>query len=215
MFTLLEYGTSVQVQLLCRAPSSSSIAWTQFGCLKIAFNIFGSLIGFILVVVNARDVPTSGLSHSLLHYDHGMRVQSVLLRGCFCTNISSFLFDRLSQYLLTLDFNHYNKVDPPLFIYNNGDVLILLFVYIDNTIIIGSNATLMESLITQLGQEFALKDLETVLHHFLSLEVKYFPDGLFLAQTKYTRHLLERSKMLARVLEDKYSSCNQSSNSTS
>lgn len=89
-----------------------------------------------------------------------------------------------SHYLLTVDF-YCSKVNPSLFIYKNGDVRILLLAYVDDVIVVNSNANLIESLITQLDQEFALKHLGT-LHYFLGLEVKYFVGGLFLEQTKYT-----------------------------
>ncbi|KAL6329375.1 hypothetical protein AAG906_017685 [Vitis piasezkii] len=68
---------------------------------------------------------------------------------------------------------HNCKANPSLFIYKNGDVRILLLAYVDDVTVVSSNANLIESLITQLDQEFALKHLGT-LHYFLGLEVKYF-----------------------------------------
>ncbi|RVX04529.1 hypothetical protein CK203_023455 [Vitis vinifera] len=67
---------------------------------------------------------------------------------------------------------HNCKVNPSLFIYKNGDVRILLLAYVDDVIVVNSNANLIESLITQLDQEFALKHLGT-LHYFLGLESKW------------------------------------------
>ena len=46
-----------------------------------------------------------------------------------------------------------------------------------------------------MSSEFSLKDLGS-LHYFLGLEVKYFPNGLFVSQTKYTKDLLEHTKMM-------------------
>ncbi|KAJ9678616.1 hypothetical protein PVL29_020712 [Vitis rotundifolia] len=53
----------------------------------------------------------------------------------------------------------------------------------------------MSDLISTLSSEFSLKDLGS-LHYFLGLEVKHLPNGLFVSQTKYTRDLLEHTKMM-------------------
>ena len=89
-----------------------------------------------------------------------------------------------------------NKADPSLFIYKKANDLILLLVYVDDVIITGNNATLVQKFIHDLGHDFALKDLGA-LHYFLGIEVKYFTSGLFLSQSKYTKDLLTRTNMLA------------------
>ncbi|RVW23768.1 putative mitochondrial protein [Vitis vinifera] len=59
----------------------------------------------------------------------------------------------------------------------------------------GNDNNIISDLINTLSSEFSLKDLRS-LHYFLGLEVKYLPNGLLVSQTKYTRDLLEHTKML-------------------
>ncbi|KAK0582010.1 hypothetical protein LWI29_020396 [Acer saccharum] len=59
----------------------------------------------------------------------------------------------------------------------------------------GNNEESIQVLINQLNSEFALKDLGE-LHYFLGLEVQYFPGGITLSQSKYTKDLLNRAKLL-------------------
>lgn len=59
---------------------------------------------------------------------------------------------------------------------------------------IGNNDEFIKSTIQKLSQEFAVKDLGR-LHYFLSLEIKYITDGIFITQTKYIKDILARSKM--------------------
>ncbi|XP_071721811.1 uncharacterized mitochondrial protein AtMg00810-like [Rutidosis leptorrhynchoides] len=69
-----------------------------------------------------------------------------------------------------------------------------LLVYVDDIILTGNNPSLISKLIQRLNKEFALKDLGK-LHYFLGLEIKYFPGGLTLSQTKYPRDLPTKENM--------------------
>ncbi|KAH9669465.1 retrovirus-related pol polyprotein from transposon RE1 [Citrus sinensis] len=103
-------------------------------------------------------------------------------------------FDRLSHYLLQLGFIC-SKADSSLFIFHNNDSLILMLIYVDDIVVIGNNTFLIDQLIHQLSIEFALKDLGQ-LHFFLGLEIRYFSGGIYVSQTKYTKDLLTKAKML-------------------
>ncbi|KAJ9676055.1 hypothetical protein PVL29_024850 [Vitis rotundifolia] len=103
-------------------------------------------------------------------------------------------FDRLSQCFLHLGF-YYGKTDSSLFILRKGQSIVLLLIYVDDIIVTSNDNNIISDLISTLSSEFPLKDLGS-LHYFLGLEVKHLPNWLFVSQTKYTRDLLEHTKMM-------------------
>ncbi|RVW13235.1 Retrovirus-related Pol polyprotein from transposon RE1 [Vitis vinifera] len=103
-------------------------------------------------------------------------------------------FDRPSQCLLHLGF-YCGKAYSSLFILHKGQSIVLQLIYVDDIIVTGNDNNIISDLISTLSSEFSLKDLGS-LHYFLGLEVKYLPNGLFVSQTKYTRDLLEHTKMM-------------------
>ncbi|RVW77710.1 putative mitochondrial protein [Vitis vinifera] len=60
---------------------------------------------------------------------------------------------------------------------------------------ISNDKNFISDLINTLSSEFSPKDLRS-LHYFLGLKVKYLPNGSFVSQIKYTRDLLEHTKMM-------------------
>jgi len=72
-------------------------------------------------------------------------------------------------------------------------LLIILLIYVDDILIIGTSSSYIFSLIQNLGRLFSMKDLGP-LHYFLGLEAVYSTIGLHLTQTKYTMDLLFRTK---------------------
>ena len=71
----------------------------------------------------------------------------------------------------------------------------MLLIYVDDIVVTGNDNNIISDLINILGSEFSLKDLGS-LHYLLGLEVKNLPNGLFVSQTKYTRDLIEHTKMM-------------------
>lgn len=70
-----------------------------------------------------------------------------------------------------------------------------MLIYVDDIILTGNLPSTIDSLITMLGNEFALKYLSP-LHYFLGIEVPHTPKGLFLCQSKYTINILAKMHML-------------------
>ncbi|KAJ0834758.1 putative RNA-directed DNA polymerase [Helianthus annuus] len=70
-----------------------------------------------------------------------------------------------------------------------------LLVYVDDLILTGNQPSTIQSFISCLNREFAIKDLGK-LNYFLGLEVTYTQKGLFLNQSKYALDILTRAKML-------------------
>lgn len=58
-------------------------------------------------------------------------------------------FDKFSTCLMKLEFRC-SQADSSMFVYNYGKHLIIILVYVDDVIIIGSNAAIMQSFIDKL-----------------------------------------------------------------
>ena len=80
-------------------------------------------------------------------------------------------YTKLSTYMLKCGFQG-SKSDTLVFFSNKGSSIIILLIYVDDIIITSSHSVLVNSLINQLHNQFALKDLGSlsyfkllVLHH--------------------------------------------------
>ncbi|CAM8908569.1 unnamed protein product [Rhodiola kirilowii] len=86
--------------------------------------------------------------------------------------------------------------DHSLFTYaHNGDFLILL-VYVDDIVIIGTSATLIDDVKAFIHSTFRIKDLGQ-LKYFLGIEVARSNEGIFINQRKYAMDLLSEAGLLA------------------
>jgi len=104
-------------------------------------------------------------------------------------------YTRLNNFLLSIGF-HASKVDTSLFIFSVGSNICYLLVYVDDILLMGNNAILLQRLIQLLSSEFKLRDLGDV-HYFLGIEVQCTGLGLMLCQHKYTLDILTRADMLS------------------
>jgi hypothetical protein len=102
-------------------------------------------------------------------------------------------FSRISKKLIDLDF-HGSKADTSLFYFNKGDTLMFVLIYVDDIIVVSSKQETATTLLHNLQQEFALKDLGD-LHYFLGIEVNKCTDGIVLTQGKYVSDLLKNACM--------------------
>ncbi|RVW52182.1 Retrovirus-related Pol polyprotein from transposon RE1 [Vitis vinifera] len=102
-------------------------------------------------------------------------------------------FHKLREALHTWGFIS-STLDTSLFIYKHNDNFLLLLVYVDDLLITGNNAPLIQTLIQDLHNRFALKDLGLV-KDFLGFEALRITTGLHLTQSKYMIDLLTRTKM--------------------
>ncbi|XP_026433829.1 uncharacterized protein LOC113331324 [Papaver somniferum] len=73
----------------------------------------------------------------------------------------------------------------------------ILLVYVDDIILVGSSDSLLSSFITSLKTAFAMKDLGP-LHHFLGIEATFDTSStkLLLTQNKYSLELLKKHDMM-------------------
>lgn len=102
-------------------------------------------------------------------------------------------FDKFSNFLLRFGFDC-SFPDPSLFIYHRGSDVIYLLLYVDDIIVTGNNASLLETFLGCLNREFRMKDMGDV-HYFLGIQVHHTTYGLLLTQTKYAQDLLVSAGM--------------------
>ena len=86
-------------------------------------------------------------------------------------------------------------MDLSLFVYSHGNALLYFLVYIDDSIITGSDPSLVDTIIWQLDSKFSTKDLR-VLSFFCGVEVLTTSTRLLLSQQKYFIDLLSKHNML-------------------
>ncbi|CAL2238107.1 unnamed protein product [Prunus armeniaca] len=101
---------------------------------------------------------------------------------------------RFTSYLPTLGFT-LSHSDPSLFVKHTCTDIVLLLIYVDDIIVTSSSSTLVQSIITDLGEAFDMKDMGK-LNYFLGLEISYLSNGdIFVNQAKYLQDLLKKAAM--------------------
>lgn len=88
-----------------------------------------------------------------------------------------------------------SMIDASMFILSITSTLIIILVYIEDIIILVSDSSLIQQLISSLDSHFTLKDLRQ-LSYFFGLEVHYTHSELHLSQTKYIKDLFTCANML-------------------
>lgn len=97
-------------------------------------------------------------------------------------------FDKFRSTLLQFSFKQ-SQYDSSLFLCKTTIDIVLLLVYVDDIVIIGTYSALIARLQQHLQASFHMKDLGP-LTYFLGLEVHYDSLGISLNQHKYTQDLL-------------------------
>ena len=104
-------------------------------------------------------------------------------------------FDRFSRVIRMAGYSQ-GKSDHIMFYQHlNGGGVIILIVYVDDIIIIGSNEAEIQRLKGVLSIEFEVKDLGK-LKYFLGMEVARSKEDIVVSQRKYTLDLLSEVGML-------------------
>ena len=78
-----------------------------------------------------------------------------------------------------------------MFVYSCNSHQVYFLVYVDDLLITGHSAPLVQWIISSLDRRFSIKDLG-LLYFFLDVEVISTTDGIFLSQHKYVQDLLAR-----------------------
>lgn len=104
-------------------------------------------------------------------------------------------FDRFKATMINQWHFQHSKSDNSLFYkWINGHVILVL-VYVDDIILTGSNSYLIQQVIQDMHQTFALKDLGD-LNYFMGIEVVKSANGLYLSQAKYIVDILAKHGMV-------------------
>ena len=78
---------------------------------------------------------------------------------------------------------------------HSSHVTLVLFLYVDDMLLTGSDSKLLVDFINILHFEFDVKDLGSV-HHFLSIKVQRYTNTLHLSQTHYDHTILDKAQMM-------------------
>lgn len=97
-------------------------------------------------------------------------------------------FKKLSDALLRFGFLQ-SYEDYSLFSYNHGNMELRVLIYVDDLLICGNDAHMLQRFKDYLSRCFSMKDLGN-LKYFLGIEVSRGTEGFFLSQRKYTLDIL-------------------------
>jgi hypothetical protein len=99
----------------------------------------------------------------------------------------------MDNLLITIGFSrcHY---DPNIYTKQVGIHLIILVLYADDLILIGSDSKLLNNVKTSLKKKFEMTDLG-FLHYFLGLKFLQTNEGIFLSQSNYACDLIHHFHM--------------------
>ncbi|KAJ0624745.1 putative RNA-directed DNA polymerase [Helianthus annuus] len=102
-------------------------------------------------------------------------------------------FQRFSSFITKHGFKS-SLSDNSLFVFQHGNSLAYLLLYVDDIILTASSDSLLRKTIQLVSHEFAMTDMGS-LHHFLGISVKRDSTGMFLSQSQYARDILHRDNM--------------------
>ena len=100
----------------------------------------------------------------------------------------------MDNFLLSLGFVRC-KYDPNVYFQNIGDVLQVIFLYVDDILVTGSCTKEIRSLNSSLHSEFSMTDLG-LLKQFLGLEIEKYERGIKVRQKNYALELLFNFNMV-------------------
>ncbi|KAH9783113.1 hypothetical protein KPL71_009187 [Citrus sinensis] len=103
-------------------------------------------------------------------------------------------FERLKDAMVVKWGFQNSRSDNSLFYKWIGDQVIFVLVYVDDIIITGSSDQMVQQVITNMQNAFALKDLGK-LSYFLGIEVTKTASGIYLSQSKYIADILAKHNM--------------------
>jgi hypothetical protein len=97
-------------------------------------------------------------------------------------------YAKMDNFLISTGFSRCHS-DPNVYTKKVGSHLIILFLYVDDLILTGSDSKLLNHVKTSLKKKFEMIDLG-FFHYFLGLQVLQTNEGIFLSQSKYACDLL-------------------------
>jgi hypothetical protein len=100
---------------------------------------------------------------------------------------------KLDDALLSLGFRR-TPSEHAIYVRWNGNVQLVVGVYVDDLIIIGSDCDNIMSFKEEMAAAFKMSDIG-LLHYYLGIEVKQSASGILLSQGAYMMKILKSSDM--------------------
>jgi hypothetical protein len=97
-------------------------------------------------------------------------------------------YAKMDNFLIDTRFSRCHS-DPNVYTKKVGIHLIIIFLYVDDLILTGSDSKLLNHVKTIRKKKFEMKDLG-FLHYFLGLQVLQTNDEIFLSQSMYTCEII-------------------------
>lgn len=91
-------------------------------------------------------------------------------------------YNKIDAHFLENGFER-SKNEPTLYVKKQGTDFLVVCLYVDDIIYLGSCDSLLEEFKSSMMKKFEMSDLG-LLHYFLGLEVKQCSDGIFISQKK-------------------------------
>jgi hypothetical protein len=102
-------------------------------------------------------------------------------------------YAKMDNFLIGTGFSRFH-FDPNVYTKKVGIHLIIIFLYVDDLILTGTDSKLLNHVKTSIKKKFEMKDLG-FLHYFLGLQVFQTNERIFLSQSKYDCDLLHHFHM--------------------
>lgn len=102
-------------------------------------------------------------------------------------------YAKMDSYLLSQNFVRC-KSDSNVYFLKKIDSLLIIVLYVDDLLIMGSSASVITNIKTALHKRFSMTDMG-LLNFFLGLEIHQRDSGITISQPKYARDLLARFHM--------------------
>jgi hypothetical protein len=102
-------------------------------------------------------------------------------------------YNRIDEHLHKLGFVK-SLSEAMLYVKGTDANLIIVYVYVDDLLVRGSDKTLIEEFKTEMFNVFEMTDLG-LMSYFLGMEVKQSNDGIFICQQKYAKEILKKFHM--------------------
>lgn len=99
-------------------------------------------------------------------------------------------YSRIHDYFLQCGFEQ-SKSEPTLYYKRQGNNILIVCLYVDNMVYIGSSSDLIDAFKEDMKKEFDMSDLG-LMNYFLGMEVHQSSNEIFVCQSKYVRDMLKK-----------------------
>ncbi|XP_028116204.1 putative disease resistance protein RGA4 [Camellia sinensis] len=102
-------------------------------------------------------------------------------------------YSRIDEHLLSLGFTK-SLSEATLYVKQKGSYVLIVSLYVDDLLVTGDNAQMIEEFKQEMMQVFEMTDLG-LMTYFLGLEVQQSQNEVFICQKKYAKEILKKFQM--------------------